>query len=892
MSCKDITNLWAIVQKAAYEYLQFRDKMYNFVAQIVVNQNSITSYTIKMKNKVLKSVLAALAIASPGLLCAQDITAPTAYYLMHSSGLHLAKNSEGRAWLEAADVDAPQMLTFTPTSDGYYTIEAPEGGFLSLSGSYNASFLDNGTANNAQFSITPVNDFYIKLKCRGNNKFLGTDSSEPGSFAYADKSGTDTRHYWYLTTDPTVEPEPDRVSYIINPDAERQLFDGWGVSLCWWANMCGKWSDEKIDEIVDWLVSPDGLNFRIFRYNIGGGDDPDNANCTPHHMGSGKGLRAEMEGFKDSSDGPYIWTRDAAQRKIMLKIKEKRPDAVFEAFSNSCPWYMTYSGCVAGHTTASKDNLKPEYYEEFAHYLVDVCKHYKDEYGIEFKTLDPFNEPMTSYWGANGGQEGCHFDVKSQIEFIKVLAPVLKASGLNTVISASDETSVSQSVKDFEEYRNAGILDLVGQWNTHTYTADDVARAKISALCREENMPLWMSEVGAGGTGLSGNLSMAQKLINDMRYIMPSAWIDWQYIEENNDQWCLVKARSFEKGTYEKVKNYYVRSHFSRFIKEGYTILTSFNSQTLAARSPEGDSLVLVAVNAGGAEVVHTVNLSMFASVENSIEAYVTSETDEMADFSNFTLDGSTLSFRMPSTSIVTLIVPVTTASKSGDTTLREGVDYLICPRITADMALAAENGAVKIRSINYGNAQRWNLTASGEGHTLTNGLGNILTEIADTYALSVKDSADEGQTFVISSVDGMYWRIANGAQTKALDLEGEKGTDGTGVGVWTYDDTAAPVHRQWMFFAIPEGISGVCSPVAADQANALIQLSNPYEGALQIDCLTPGEGSLSVYNTSGVCLYTCNAPEDSTLVPMAAGYYIVCYTGASGRFAATTADR
>ena len=66
MSCKDITNLWAIVQKAAYEYLQFRDKMYNFVAQIVVNQNSITSYTIKMKNKVLKSVLAALAIVLRG----------------------------------------------------------------------------------------------------------------------------------------------------------------------------------------------------------------------------------------------------------------------------------------------------------------------------------------------------------------------------------------------------------------------------------------------------------------------------------------------------------------------------------------------------------------------------------------------------------------------------------------------------------------------------------------------------------------------------------------------------------------------------------------------------------------------------------------------------------
>ena len=33
--------------------------------------------------------------------------------------------------------------------------------------------------------------------------------------------------------------------------------------------------------------------------------------------------------FKDFSGDQYHWERDAAQRKIMLKIREKRPDAVF-----------------------------------------------------------------------------------------------------------------------------------------------------------------------------------------------------------------------------------------------------------------------------------------------------------------------------------------------------------------------------------------------------------------------------------------------------------------------------------------------------------------------------------------------------------------------------------
>ena len=168
----------------------------------------------------------------------------------------------------------------------------------------------------------------------------------------------------------------------------------------------------------------------------------------------------------------------------MLKIKERRPDAIFEAFSNSAPYYMTVSGCCGGHKDATKDNLRPECYAEFAHYLVDVCLHYRDKYGIEFKTLDPFNEPNTDYWYAGGSQEGCHFDFATQIAFLRVLHPILKASGLKTVISASDETSVMTSVEGFKAYHQAGILPLVGQWNTHTYQANDEARARLYALCR------------------------------------------------------------------------------------------------------------------------------------------------------------------------------------------------------------------------------------------------------------------------------------------------------------------------------------------------------------------------------------------------------------------------
>lgn len=383
---------------------------------------------------------------------------------------------------------------------------------------------------------------------------------------------------------------------VVTPEKKAQQIEGWGVSLCWWAYMCGQWDEQKVDSIVDWLVSPDGLNYNIFRYNIGGGDDPQYRHCKPHHMVWGKGARAEMPGFKLYEDSPYDWSADSAQIKIMRKIKERRPDAIFEAFSNSAPWYMTESGCCGGNRDKRADNLKPEYYEAFSQYLIDVCKHIKDTYGIEFRTLEPFNEPLTDYWYQSGSQEGCHFDVKSQIEVVKRLYPMLKASGLNTVIGASDETCTEHSLSAFVGYQKAGIMPMVGQWNTHTYYGSKEEKIRLSELTTLQGIRLWQSESGDGGRGIHGNLKMLQRLFDDMRYLKPAAWCDWQYFGEHDTQWCLISG-DFKSQRYYKIKNFYVRQHVSRFIHPGYTILNVTNEQTLAALSPDGKTMVIVCLN-------------------------------------------------------------------------------------------------------------------------------------------------------------------------------------------------------------------------------------------------------------------------------------------------------
>lgn len=435
-----------------------------------------------------------------------------------------------------------------------------------------------------------------------------------------------------------------------------QTNEGWGVSLCWWANMCGRFDEQRIDSLIDWLVSPEGLNYNIFRYNIGGGDDPLWTNCPPHHMcypRSGKGYRAEMEGFLDERGGAYHWERDAAQLKVMKMIKEKRPDAVFEAFSNSAPWWMTVSGCCAGNKDANDDNLDPAYYQDFAEYLVTVCQHIKEVYGIEFATLDPFNEPVTNYWPAGGSQEGCHVSTQAQIDFLKVLHPVLQASGLKTVISASDETSVKQSVIDFEAYQQAGVMGLVGQWNTHTYQGTAEEKVKLGQLAKAQGIRLWQSETGDGGRGLAGNLKMASRLIEDIKCMEPAAWVDWQYVEERGDQWSLVRCDHIW-GSYERHANYYVRQHFSKYIPVGYTFVEVDDAEALAAVSPDGKQLVVVMLNRN--EVAEPTQICLPKGYKLH-EAVCTTEAGYVQPLAGTAQKGKVLSLNLPAVSVCTVVL-------------------------------------------------------------------------------------------------------------------------------------------------------------------------------------------------------------------------------------------
>ena len=114
---------------------------------------------------------------------------------------------------------------------------------------------------------------------------------------------------------------------------------------------------------------------------------------------------------------------------------------------------MTKSGCASGSTDGS-NNLKDDSYDAFADYLTEVVKHFRDSWGVTFRTLEPLNEPNASWWTANGSQEGCHFSPSNQQTIIKAVGAKLTSKGLTaTTVGASDENSIDDAYNNMRALR-------------------------------------------------------------------------------------------------------------------------------------------------------------------------------------------------------------------------------------------------------------------------------------------------------------------------------------------------------------------------------------------------------------------------------------------------------
>ena len=238
-------------------------------------------------------------------------------------------------------------------------------------------------------------------------------------------------------------------SITVTPGTSYGSWEGWGTSLAWWANVFGDRDDFAdifftTNSVTYNGKSLPGLGLNIARYNLGG--------CSSNtYNGSSMVASANIPAFKqiegywhdwaseDPTTSSWDWTSDAVQRAMLVKATSR--GAISELFSNSPMWWMCANHNPSGSASGG-NNLQSWNYRQHASYLASVALYAKNNWGVNFASVDAFNEPSSAWWTATGTQEGCHIDASIQATILAYLRSELNSRSLtSTLISASDETS-------------------------------------------------------------------------------------------------------------------------------------------------------------------------------------------------------------------------------------------------------------------------------------------------------------------------------------------------------------------------------------------------------------------------------------------------------------------
>ncbi|MGW5634100.1 glycoside hydrolase [Streptomyces sp. NPDC003832] len=405
----------------------------------------------------------------------------------------------------------------------------------------------------------------------------------------------------------------------VNPGTRYGTWEGWGTSLAWWGNVFG-----ARDDFADLFfttksvtyngTSLPGLGLNIARYNLGA--------CSWNSvngetMAESPNIPAfkQIEGFwqdwsnEDPASAAWDWTADAAQRAMLVKAVQR--GAVTELFANSPMWWMCSNHNPSG-AAGGGNNLQTWNYRQHASHLAAVALYARTNWGVNFATVDPFNEPASTWWTATGTQEGCHLDPAVQAAVLPYMRSELDRRGLTGVrISASDETNYDTARSTWASF-GASTKALVAQVNVHGYQGTGGRRDLLyTDVVTTSGKKLWNSETGdSDGTGLS----MARNLCYDFRWLHPTAWCYWQVMDPSTG-WAMIAydANTLQPTTVQP--KYYVMAQFSRHIRPGMTVLDTGVSYAAAAYDATARRLVLVAVNTATTAQTLTFDLSRFTTV-------------------------------------------------------------------------------------------------------------------------------------------------------------------------------------------------------------------------------------------------------------------------------------
>lgn len=494
----------------------------------------------------------------------------------------------------------------------------------------------------------------------------------------------------FMTASMTAQNSASSVEVTISMDNAIQTnggsWEGWGTSLCWWANRIGYNPVLTKKSASLFFDKSKGLGLNIMRYNVGGGDDPTHDHITR--------TDSDVPGWMyiDPATGQRQWDYTADQRQLnVLRAASKAAgqDAYIEIFSNSPPYFMTVSGCSTGNFKSDEDNIKADEYGNFAEYMAHVANYMTRNLKFNVKSVSPMNEPNTNYWPAmNYKQEGCHIDAgHSQSVLLEETRKAFDRYGLqNILLTASDETNPGKQIEEIQTLSPLARKSIE-RISVHTYGTNSIR--EMGQLAKDEKINLWMSEVDGNGTAgqnageMAAGLWLADKIISDIQALEPSAWVLWQVIDTHvstegykgrvdkgplniaGGYWGTAWA-DHDQNQIVLTQKYYAFGQFSRYIRPGSTLINCPTDRRsgvrcLAALDSKRKHITVVCVNLTAQE--KPMNLSLEGmGLNGKVRCYRTSgDTATGEHWTESTAGkatGNSFSATLAPNSVTTYVIP------------------------------------------------------------------------------------------------------------------------------------------------------------------------------------------------------------------------------------------
>jgi len=380
--------------------------------------------------------------------------------------------------------------------------------------------------------------------------------------------------------------------FVLDTSVRHQAMDNFGANDAWTLQKIGaEWSEQNKKKIADLLFSTNrGIGLTFARFYLGAGINRETIR-EPSHT---------AETF-EVAPGKYDWSRLPGERWF-LRAAKARGVTQFGMTVYSPPLRLTRNGLSnLGNDTNSTTNLKPGAEDEFAGYLADTLKHFRDNTNdaerVDFNFVLPVNEPQWEWQRKQEGNRAANDDLKKLFRAVKQR---FDRDGVATKIlgpdsgSILDMTALDQSARqkwhaDYGDYLHwiCGDSEITagfgGVISYHSYWSDEIPGQLVphrETLGRAfEKFPkwkIWQSEYcimeRGRDLGMDAALRMARVIHCDLTLVNASAWQWWLAVSGGYYKDGLIYTDYRRPGDAESIyesKMLWALGNFSRFIRPG-----------------------------------------------------------------------------------------------------------------------------------------------------------------------------------------------------------------------------------------------------------------------------------------------------------------------------------